>query len=160
MSNPFGAFSPSTEPPQPVDAEFEEVQPEEKPEPPPAASPVDPDVVLEIEAALDEEVVEYRQQLGLISPITLSKILGVHHDTLKGWRTEGRGPNYLKIGKRVWYSLSAVLVWLPTQEVKRVNTKEGLQKDGRPERTEPEQPGATPDDTAGTARADTSTIPT
>jgi hypothetical protein len=148
MSNPFGAFTPSTEPQEPVvlDAEFEEVTKEPPPVIQEMLPPKDEDTVLDVEAALDDEVTAYRQQLGLISPIMLSKILGVHQDTLKSWRSDGRGPNYLKIGKRVWYNYEHVQDWLPTckvrSEEKVDDTKEGLQQNERAEGTEPEQSGA------------------
>jgi len=149
MSNPFGGFTPG--PPEPeitpeviIDGEFEEVKPAPTPPspPPPLA---DPDTVLEVEAVLDEEVVEYRQQLGLISPLTLSRILGIHQDTLKGWRGEGRGPDYLKIGKKVWYHYAAVLSWLPTLSVKQKgnkhDTEKGLQENAQQrERASPDHP--------------------
>lgn len=38
--------------------------------------------------------------------------------TLKYWRTNGEGPNYVKIGRYVGYRLSALDRWLLEQEVK------------------------------------------
>jgi|GEM_PF-451010 len=37
--------------------------------------------------------------------------------TLAGWRCEGKGPVYLKIGRRVFYRRSDLSAWLATQIV-------------------------------------------
>jgi hypothetical protein len=176
MSNPFGAFTPSTKP-EVVDAEFEEIAPttpvEEEfnalnEQAKAQASTDNAEVLADIEAVLDEEVVSYRQQLGLISPGTMSKILGVHQDTLKGWRSEGKGPPHLKIGKRVWYLYELVQDWLPSLSQSRTGeepkektsarpAKEGLQEDehqSRPEREHDQSrrsPGERPEQASGPA---------
>lgn len=35
--------------------------------------------------------------------------------TIDRWRTEGRGPRYLKVGRRVYYRLRDVEAWLDAQ---------------------------------------------
>lgn len=51
----------------------------------------------------------------LITPKALAERLGVTVETLKNWRNEGRGPNYVKFspGSRghVRYRLSDVIAW-------------------------------------------------
>ena len=42
----------------------------------------------------------------------LAEELGVKPSTLSTWRSEGRGPKYLRIGKTVIYPVKSVLTWL------------------------------------------------
>lgn len=63
------------------------------------------------------EVAEYRHQLGMISQMTVAGILDINLDTLKTWRTIGRGPSYVKIGRAVWYLYDDILTWLEEQKV-------------------------------------------
>ena len=39
----------------------------------------------------------------------LAQRWGVSHKTLQRWRSEGRGPRYLKLSKRVGYPVDAVI---------------------------------------------------
>ena len=43
-----------------------------------------------------------------ISEEITAKVLGVTPGTLKVWRSQGRGPNYRRIGKRVTYTPRSV----------------------------------------------------
>jgi hypothetical protein len=36
--------------------------------------------------------------------------------TTAGWRCHGKGPNFVKIGRRVFYRRSAINTWLRAQE--------------------------------------------
>jgi predicted DNA-binding transcriptional regulator AlpA len=44
----------------------------------------------------------------VLSEIELAQRWGVSPKTLQRWRTEGRGPRYLKLSKRVTYQLDVV----------------------------------------------------
>src|SRR6266478_2784794 len=64
------------------------------------------------------------QQLGdkglgiresLLSPEELAQNLGLSPATLADWRTQGRGPAYLKTGRRVWYPKMHVEKWMQNQ---------------------------------------------
>ena len=44
------------------------------------------------------------------------KVLGPY-STLAHWRSEGRGPAYVKLGKRVAYRGSALNAWIEAQTV-------------------------------------------
>jgi len=70
------------------------------------------DPIEEIAIALDPEVAAYRVRLGLLSQVMLAHILGINVDTLKVWRKARRGPDYVRIGKRVWYLYPDVANWL------------------------------------------------
>lgn len=47
-----------------------------------------------------------------VFPEQLSSRIGISVQTLARWRCEGRGPGYVKIGKRVAYPVDAVDKWL------------------------------------------------
>lgn len=51
----------------------------------------------------------------LIDPVKVAGALSVKPQTLTAWRTLGRGPPYVKIGKRVFYRRADVESWLGTQ---------------------------------------------
>lgn len=46
-----------------------------------------------------------------LSEADLASRWGMSPKTLQRWRMEGRGPHYLKMGKRVNYSLNAVIAF-------------------------------------------------
>lgn len=45
----------------------------------------------------------------VLSETELAQRWGVSPKTLQRWRTEGRGPKYLKLSKRVTYPLEAIM---------------------------------------------------
>jgi len=45
----------------------------------------------------------------VLSEAELAQRWGVNPKTLQRWRTEGRGPKYLKLSKRVTYPLEAIV---------------------------------------------------
>jgi len=45
-----------------------------------------------------------------------AKTLGVLTGTLAAWRCQGRGPRYVKVGRKVYYRRSALTEWLRAQE--------------------------------------------
>jgi hypothetical protein len=44
--------------------------------------------------------------------------LGVSHETVKGWRAREQGPNYYRIGGRIFYRQKAIDLYLSESEVK------------------------------------------
>ena len=48
----------------------------------------------------------------LIPPAELSNRIGIAVQTLARWRSESRGPSYIKVGGRIVYKWSAVEAWL------------------------------------------------
>ena len=62
-----------------------------------------------------------RRDMNMIDPAELisdkeaATKLHVKPQTLAAWRCEGRGPNWCKIGRRVYYRLSDLQTWLATQ---------------------------------------------
>jgi excisionase family DNA binding protein len=47
----------------------------------------------------------------------VGEMLGLSTQTLAKWRSEGRGPTYIKVGDRVRYSETDVQAWLDSQRV-------------------------------------------
>jgi hypothetical protein len=52
-----------------------------------------------------------RDSLGIITPEELAVTLGVTVSTVHGWRDQGTGPDYTRLGKRVYYRLEDVELW-------------------------------------------------
>jgi hypothetical protein len=52
----------------------------------------------------------------LLSNEDTAGICRVTPQTLAAWRSRGRGPRYLKIGRGVFYRESAIAAWLKAQE--------------------------------------------
>ena len=52
---------------------------------------------------------------SLLSPEELAQNLALSPATLADWRTQGKGPAYLKTGRRVWYPKGHVEKWMQTQ---------------------------------------------
>jgi hypothetical protein len=48
----------------------------------------------------------------MLTPAELAAALEVEESTLAGWRRLGTGPEYTRLGQRVYYLESAVIEWL------------------------------------------------
>jgi len=59
---------------------------------------------------------EKPQMLGTIAEV--AEVLGVPQHTLDVWRSRGKGPAYIKVGRHVRYRWSDVNEWLTTLEVR------------------------------------------
>lgn len=53
---------------------------------------------------------------SLITPQTLAARLGTTERNLSEWRITGRGPKYLRVGRRPLYIPESVDIWLREQE--------------------------------------------
>ncbi|GAA1733538.1 DNA-binding protein [Microbacterium paludicola] len=58
---------------------------------------------------------------SLIPPATLAASLDTTERTLAEWRITGRGPKYIRAGRRVFYRPEAVDEWLLSQEHTRTS---------------------------------------
>ncbi len=56
---------------------------------------------------------EDRQPLG--EPEQVSAYLGIPEPTLRMWRSRGKGPRYLRVGRHVRYRWTDVEAWLDEQ---------------------------------------------
>jgi predicted DNA-binding transcriptional regulator AlpA len=55
-----------------------------------------------------------RATLNLLSELELADALGVEERTLQMWRQQQRGPDYVKLGKQVFYRCEDVRDWINT----------------------------------------------
>ncbi len=58
-----------------------------------------------------------------LTPIEVSEKYDISHKTLANWRSEGRGPAYHKMGKRIRYPLDKLEEWFASNEVKRYQSR-------------------------------------
>lgn len=65
-----------------------------------------------------------RVRLGLLNEEELATALEVKAETLRVWRTNKTGPDFVKLGKAVFYRLTDVETWVANQVVvtKRVSS--------------------------------------
>src|ERR1022692_140266 len=66
---------------------------------------------------------------GLLSPQELAHNLGLSPATLADWRSEKRGPAYLKVGRRIWYPKHHVRSWLADQLQETNNATQRAKRD-------------------------------
>ncbi|GAA2817395.1 helix-turn-helix transcriptional regulator [Kribbella solani] len=52
------------------------------------------------------------EERDLISAPELAAYLDVHIKTLRNWRRDGKGPDFIRIGGRVFYSRPVVQAWI------------------------------------------------
>ena len=72
--------------------------------------------------------------LGLLSQDELAELLGVTKGTLREWRRQNKGPDYLRVEKTVFYRQKDVEDWLGFKVVFTNRTE--------PTRPDPDQPTA------------------
>ena len=53
--------------------------------------------------------------LTLVDNNQAADIIGVHYLTLQNWRSTGKSPRYVKVGRNVRYRLSELKAWLEAQ---------------------------------------------
>jgi hypothetical protein len=60
-----------------------------------------------------QDVLSYRRdRLTLLSEVELAAVLEVEVRTLAAWRAESRGPDYVKLGKSVFYRQCDLQAWI------------------------------------------------
>ncbi len=52
---------------------------------------------------------------GRLTTVGAAALIGIKHDTLKNWRSQGKGPPHFRAGQ-VWYRVDDVLDWIDEQE--------------------------------------------
>jgi predicted DNA-binding transcriptional regulator AlpA len=65
---------------------------------------------------------------SLLSPEDLAQNLGLSPATLADWRSQGKGPAYLKAGRRIWYPKTHVDRWIQSQIRETSNGTEESQR--------------------------------
>ena len=51
---------------------------------------------------------ELRAQLGIMTTEEVASTLEVTEHTLAMWRAEKKGPNFVKLGRAIWWSVCAM----------------------------------------------------
>jgi excisionase family DNA binding protein len=59
----------------------------------------------------------------LASGAEVARVLGIPEKTLTQWRSDGKGPKYMKVGRYVRYRWSEVDRWLTTRETDPVGAR-------------------------------------
>lgn len=54
---------------------------------------------------------------SLLTQRETSRVLHISQRTLQKWRSEGRGPRWLRVGRRIWYRPADIEEWLDEQVV-------------------------------------------
>ena len=52
------------------------------------------------------------ERFSFVSAKEAARILGVHPNTLCKWRISGKGPAFIKIGRRVRYRMTEISTWM------------------------------------------------
>jgi excisionase family DNA binding protein len=60
---------------------------------------------------------------NLASGAEVAEVLGIPEKTLTQWRSDDKGPKYLKVGKHVRYRWTDVNRWLVTLEAEPVGAR-------------------------------------
>jgi len=55
---------------------------------------------------------QLRDVFQLLSPADLSALIGVDERTLATWRAQRRGPDFVKLGRTVFYRQADVTAWI------------------------------------------------
>lgn len=53
-----------------------------------------------------------RSELQILTEGEFAQAIEVEPNTLQVWRSKGQGPDYLKLGKSVFYAKGDVLAWI------------------------------------------------
>jgi hypothetical protein len=65
--------------------------------------------MLDVETALSSTL---RSELQIFSEDELAHVLVIKSQTLATWRAESRGPDYVKLGKSIFYRKQDVVTWI------------------------------------------------
>ncbi|MCQ2363541.1 MAG: helix-turn-helix domain-containing protein [Acidaminococcaceae bacterium] len=57
-----------------------------------------------------------------LNTLDAAEYLGIQPNTLEVWRSQGKGPRYAKLGRRVMYDLNDLENWFSAQCVETIDT--------------------------------------
>jgi Helix-turn-helix domain len=57
---------------------------------------------------------------GYMLEATIAKQLNLTPQTLRKWRRQGKGPAFIKIGRRIFYRVASCDAWLKSREIQPV----------------------------------------
>jgi predicted DNA-binding transcriptional regulator AlpA len=55
---------------------------------------------------------QLRHDMGLLTEAEVGAMLDASEHTLQGWRVQGTGPRYAKLGKSIFYTVAELLAWV------------------------------------------------
>ena len=61
---------------------------------------------------LEAVALKLRHDIGLLTEQEVGAMLDASEHTLQGWRVQGTGPRYAKLGKSVFYTVAEILAWV------------------------------------------------
>lgn len=59
-----------------------------------------------------------RRELGLLTEEEVAALADVEVRTIQSWRSDGRGPAYVRLGKAAFYRKDSVIKWIMASEVR------------------------------------------
>lgn len=73
--------------------------------------------------ALSDERRGILARLGLMHETDVCTLCGVKSETLWTWRSQGRGPSYVKLGREVCYRVDDLLKWISNNVVEFIQAE-------------------------------------
>jgi hypothetical protein len=74
--------------------------------------------------SIDETALHARKALGLLTENETAKILDVEVTTLATWRGQRKGPDHVKLGKSVFYTVPLIQKWIESSYTEQRAMKE------------------------------------
>jgi predicted DNA-binding transcriptional regulator AlpA len=75
-------------------------------------------------AGTDARVEHLHYDLDLVPPEDFARALGLSEQTLSTWRAEKQGPDYIKLGKSVFYRRADLKRWIAQSRVNVIDDSE------------------------------------
>jgi len=75
-------------------------------------------------SSIEQTALQARQALGLLTESETAKILDVEVTTLATWRGQRKGPEHVKLGKSVFYTVPLIQKWIERSYNEQLATKE------------------------------------
>jgi hypothetical protein len=80
-------------------------------------------VELSREQQIREMASRARGAIGLLPEEETAAVLEVEPSTLATWRSQGKGPDYVKLGKGVFYTINTLSAWVNTELAKQIEAR-------------------------------------
>jgi hypothetical protein len=78
--------------------------------------------------SIEETALHARKALGLLTEGETAKILDVEVTTLATWRGQRKGPEHVKLGKAVFYTVPLIQKWIEKSYTDQQSTKQDLKE--------------------------------
>jgi hypothetical protein len=74
--------------------------------------------------SIDDTALQARKALGLLTESETARILDVEVTTLATWRGQRKGPEHVKLGKGVFYTMPLLQKWIESSYTEQRAVKE------------------------------------